>query len=180
MHEAAIKDLQMNAEQVVITYLEMNERPSLPQVLPRVRNYVLMGVPEVTIGFYRYLYDAVGRPWYWTDRKKLSDEELEKIIHDPAVDIFVLYVGGSPAGFYELDYRDMPTAELAYFGIMPEFIGKSLGPYLLTQAIEMLWQRAPRRVLVNTCTLDHPKALPLYQRFGFHPYDRRETTSLDP
>ncbi len=57
---------------------------------------------------------------------------------------------------------------------MPEFIGLALGPYLLGQAIEALWQKEPSRVLVNTCTLDHPKALPLYQRFGFRPYDRQE------
>ena len=169
------KDHPINDEPVVITYLEMTERPSLSQTSPKVRNYALIGAPEVTIGFYRYLYDAVGRPWHWTDRKNLSDQELGKIIHDPAVEIFVLYVGGSPAGFYELDYRSMPTAELAYFGIMPEFIGKTLGPHLLTEAIEMLWQKGPNRVLVNTCTLDHPKALPLYQRFGFRPYDRKET-----
>ena len=165
----------MDDKPVVITYLEMTERPSLPHPSPKAHNYALMRAPEVTIGFYRYLYDAVGRSWYWTDRKKLSDEELAKIIHDPAVEIFVLYVGGSPAGFYELDYRAMPTAELAYFGLMPEFIGLTLGPYLLAQAIEMLWQKGPNRVLVNTCTLDHPKALPLYQRFGFRPYDRQET-----
>ena len=168
------KNDPMNDEPVVITYLEMTERPSLPQLAPKVPNYALMGAQEITLGFYRYLYDAVGRPWHWTDRKKLSDEELVKIIHGPAVEVFVLYVGGSPAGFYELDYRTLPTAELAYFGLMPEFIGLTLGPYLLAQAIEMLWQKGPTRVLVNTCTLDHPKALPLYQRFGFRPYDREE------
>jgi predicted N-acetyltransferase YhbS len=68
----------------------------------------------------------------------------------------------------------MPTAELAYFGIMPEFIGMGLGPYLLGQALDMLWHKEPARVLVNTCTLDHPKALPLYQRFGFRPYDQQK------
>ncbi len=166
---------QMDDEQVVVTYLEMLERGSLPHVVPKTRNHALIGAHDITVGFYRYLYDAVGRPWYWTDRKKLSDEELAEIIQDEAVETYVLYVGGVPAGFYELDFRPLPaTAELAYFGIMPEFIGLGLGPYLLGQALEMLWHREPARVLVNTCTLDHPRALPLYQRFGFRPYDQQK------
>jgi hypothetical protein len=27
---------------------------------------------------------------------------------------------------------------------------------------------------VNTCTLDHPRALPAYQSWGFHPVRREE------
>lgn len=169
---------QMDDEPVIVTYLEMLERGSLPHIVPKARRHALIGAHDITLGFYRYLYDAVGRPWYWTDRKKLSDGELAEIIQDDAVEVYVLYVGGVPAGFYELNFRPMtdavPTAELAYFGIMPEFIGMGLGPYLLGQALDMLWHREPGRVLVNTCTLDHPKALPLYQRFGFRPYDRKE------
>ncbi|MDE0725160.1 MAG: GNAT family acetyltransferase [Alphaproteobacteria bacterium] len=165
---------QMDDEPVMITYLEMTQRPSLPQIIPKARKYALLGAHEMTVGFYRYLYDAVGRPWYWTDRKRLSDQELAVIIEDDGVEIYVLYIGGAPAGFYELDARQMPTVDLAYFGIMPDYIGLGLGPYLLVQAIDMMWQKEPDRVTVNTCTLDHPKALPLYQRMGFQPYDRQE------
>ncbi len=165
---------QTNDETVIVTYLEMRDRPSLPHLVPKIPRHALMRAHDISVAFYRYLYDAVGRPWYWTDRKKLSDPELAEIIHADAVEVYVLYVGGIPAGFYELDARDMPDMELAYFGIMPEFIGHGLGPYLLSQALETMWQRDPERVLVNTCTLDHPKALPMYQRFGFRPYDRQE------
>ncbi|MBT4691270.1 MAG: GNAT family N-acetyltransferase [Rhodospirillaceae bacterium] len=164
----------MDDAPVIITYLEMLARPSLPQIVPKTRQYALMGAHDISVNFYRYLYDAVGRPWYWTDRKKLSDEELANIIQDDKVEVYVLYVGGTPAGFFELDGRRMPDLELAYFGIMPDYIGLGLGPYLLVQALDMMWQKEPDRVLVNTCTLDHPKALPLYQRMGFRPYDRQE------
>ena len=165
---------QMDGEPVIVTYLEMTERPPLAQIVPKARKYALLGTHNITVGFYRYLYDAVGRPWYWTDRKKLSDGELAVILQDRGVEVYVLYVDGAPAGFFELDARQMPTVELAYFGIMPDFIGLGLGPYLLVQAVDMLWQKKPDRILVNTCTLDHPKALPMYQRMGFRPYDRRE------
>ena len=165
---------QLDDQPVIVTYLEMTERPSLPHIVPKARQYALMRAHEMSVNFYRYLYDAVGRPWYWTDRKKLSDNELSVIIQDDEVEIYVLYVGGAPAGFYELDARRMPEVELAYFGIMPNYIGLGLGPYLLVQALDMMWQKEPDRVLVNTCTLDHPRALPMYQRMGFRPYDRVE------
>jgi hypothetical protein len=36
------------------------------------------------------------------------------------------------------------------------------------------WAQPISKLLVNTCTLDHPRALPLYQRLGFTPYSREE------
>lgn len=155
---------------VTITYLEMTERPTLPRIEPAAERLALVPARQPTVSYYRYLYDAVGRPWLWTDRKKHSDDELAAIVHDPRVGIFVLHVDGVPAGYFELDRRPAPDVDLAYFGIMPEFIGKRLGPYLLSQAIEEAWRQAPARLTVNTCTLDHPKALALYERFGFRPY----------
>ena len=152
----------------------MHERPALPRIEPAARQYALIGAAGITVPFYRFLYDAVGRPWYWTDRKTVSDEDLAAILGDPAVDVYVVYVDGTPAGYFELDARKPGTIDLAYFGIMPDFIGHRLGPWLLAQAIDMAWDREPQRLTVNTCTLDHPKALPMYQRFGFQPYDRVE------
>ena len=159
---------------VVITFLEMLEKPKLPRIEPAGRRLALLKCHRPTLSYYRYLYDAVGRSWLWTDRLKLSDAELEAIIHDPAVELYVLYVDGVPAGFFELDERVPCEVNIAYFGLVPAFIGQGLGPYLLGQAVEAAWEREPARVTVNTCTLDHPKALPLYQRFGFHPYSRRQ------
>ena len=164
-------------DEVVITYLEMREKPTLAHVVPGAQQMALLRCHEPTAAFYRYLYDAVGRIWFWTDRKQLDDTALEAIIQDASVDVFVLYIGGVPAGYFELDRRQMPEIDLAYFGIVPEFIGQRLGPYLLTQAIEEAWRHEPDRLTVNTCTLDHPKALPMYQRFGFHPYDRSRVSA---
>jgi hypothetical protein len=35
-------------------------------------------------------------------------------------------------------------------------------------------------VTVETCTLDGAAALPLYQRMGFEPYDRKDKTMVLP
>jgi GNAT superfamily N-acetyltransferase len=160
-----------------ITFLEMRaqsvHRPTPPFDLAKGRVAVLKA-DNPPIHFYRYLYDAVGSPWHWVDRKRLSDAELGAIIHDPKLEIFVLYVEGCPAGYAELDFRGLPTADLAYFGLMPEYLGRRLGAFFLSTAISTMWSKGAERLKVNTCTLDHPRALPLYQQMGFTPYAQRE------
>ena len=39
----------------------------------------------------------------------------------------------------------------------------------------LAWESSPNKVTVNTCTLDHPAALPLYQKLGFTPIGQSET-----
>ncbi len=164
-----------------ITYLEMRSRPSLPPAHPPSNlSVALMRCHRPTVAFYRFLYDTVGAPWLWWERRVLNDAELAEIVQDDLVEIYVLYVEGQPAGYAELDRRKMPETELAYFGLMPEFIGRRLGPYLLASAIDIAWTQEPTRLWVNTNTLDHPKALPLYQRMGFVPYAQERKVIDDP
>ncbi len=165
---------------VTVTYLEMTEPHGLPPVPTPNLKLALMRAVEPTVHFYRYLYDVVGRQWKWIDRKRISDDALRAIIHDDKVEIYVVYVDGVPAGYAEIDFREFPkVVDLAYFGLVADFIGRGLGPWLLTWTIAAMWRGGPARITVNTCTLDHPSALPLYQRMGFSPYDRRETWITD-
>jgi len=165
---------------VTIMFLRMSEKPALQALPAPAIPHAIQRAEAPTVSFYRYLYDAVGRDWGWLDRKKLSDTELKNILDDKDTEIYVLSIKGVPAGYAELNFKHFPReVDLAYFGIMPEFIGMKLGPYFLNWAISQAWLRNPDCVTVNTCTLDHPKALPLYQRFGFVPYKQREL-AIDP
>ena len=152
-----------------VTFLEMHADPRL-HVAPPAAQLALLRARNMPLHFYRYMYDAVGRDYVWVNRKRFTDEDLARVIHDAGVEIYVLYVGGVPAGFAELDFRDAGSGELAYMGLVPEFVGQGLGEYLLAQAIEIAWQHPITRLKVQTCTMDHPRALGLYQRMGFSPY----------
>ena len=156
---------------VTVTYLQMLEQPARgPARPPRLTEKIaLMRAERPTVGFYRYLYNAVGAPWAWYERNQLSDEALAAIVQDELVEVCVLYYGGTPAGYAELDFRREGEVELAYFGLIPDYIGLGLGGYMLNWAIDTAWTRAPRRLCVHTCTLDHPSALPIYQKAGFVP-----------
>lgn len=157
------------AGEVIVTYLEMGSRPSLAVTRPH-RSGMLLRLELPTVSFYRYLYELVGGPWGWHDRLDLPDDELLAIITDPAVEIFVLYHGGAPAGFFELDRREPGEIELAHFGLAPEWIGRGYGKPLLAAAIEAAWDHEPERVWVRSSSRDHPRGLLTYQWAGFVPY----------
>lgn len=166
-----------------VSYLEMRERPKGRHVPSPGGKLALIRAEPPTVAFYRYLFEAVGEAWFWCGRRVLSDEELAKIIRDPQVEIYVLYVNGVPAGFSEIDLRRRPAdgiAEVAYLGLVPEFIGRGYGNYLMHWTVDAAWQHKPRVVTVNTCTLDHPHALPFYQRSGFTVVGHEQRTVVDP
>jgi GNAT superfamily N-acetyltransferase len=163
-----------------ITYLEMLERPAGRRVPAPLDRLALMQVEACTVSFYRYLYETVGEPWLWFERRLIDDVAVAAEIHKPTIEIFVLYVRGVPAGFFELDTAIPRETKLCYFGLIPDFIGRQLGPYLLQAAIDRAWSRPIDRFWLHTSTFDHPKALRTYQRAGFVVYARRQVRFDDP
>ena len=166
--------------ETTVTYLEMREQPVRPTAPSPsgCAKLALLRAEKPTLSFYRYLYGVVGDKLNWTDRLLLDDDELRAIIHDPLVEIYVLYLGGVPAGFTEIDRRRDGEIELVYLGLAPEFIGLGWGRYLLDWAIHTAWSHGPKRLWLHTCDLDGPRALPLYQRAGFVAYDQKNEKVL--
>jgi GNAT superfamily N-acetyltransferase len=158
----------------VVTFLEMTRPPSALPPPPPKEKIAILKTERPPVHFYRYLYDRIGHDYKWVDRKKVSDTVLAEILRDPLVEIFVLYADGCPAGMAELDFRAGGIGQLAYFGLLPEFVGRRLGFFFLYHATINAWDKPITKLLVNTCTLDHPRALPLYQRVGFEPYARED------
>jgi GNAT superfamily N-acetyltransferase len=159
---------------MTVTFLEMTARPSaLPPPFPRGKIAFLRS-EHPPVHFYRYLYDTVGGKYFWVDRKKISDDKLAEIIQAPDNHLYILYTEGTPGGMAELEFRGDGSANISYFGLTPEATGRRLGYFFLYQTCMSAWAQPISKLLVNTCTLDHPRALPLYQRVGFRPYSREE------
>jgi GNAT superfamily N-acetyltransferase len=153
--------------------LAMPARPPRPRASPPRPGIAVVEAKRISASFYRYLYDTVGAPWCWTGRRLIGDEELLRRLHVPGVEVDVLWVEGVPAGYAELSAEDMPAVWIAYFGLLPEFIGHGLGRYLLDWSVDRAWDMGAAEVRVQTCDLDHPAALPNYQRAGFRGRDER-------
>src|SRR5437762_1671777 len=161
------------ARAVTTWYLEMLSpqqlRPAkLPVAEARVERADIPS-PELS----RFLYTAVGGQWYWWARLEWNYWRWLEYLDRPAVETLVLYVSGTPAGYDELEVQPDDNVEVAYFGLLPHFIGEGLGRYLLTAGVVSAWDQGARRVWVHTCSLDGPHALANYLARGFSQYDQR-------
>ncbi len=135
--------------ETVVTFLEMNVEAIHHVSPPANLKLMLLRAENISVDFYRFLYGAVGRNINWHDRSHFSDAELAAEIHAEGVEIWVLYVGGQPAGYFELVPREENSIEIEYFGLIPEFQGKGLGKWLLAEAIRAAWAKLPKRVIVK-------------------------------
>jgi GNAT superfamily N-acetyltransferase len=162
--------------EIAVTFLAMEGRPGYPRPhLPTGPASALIGAERPPAWYFLHLYDTVGRDYDWNDRHDQPRAELEAFLHDPAVTLYSFMRAGWPHGFFVLDGRVPGRCDLAYFGLVPEAIGRGLGTFLLQTAVHMAWDRPGTGLVgVSTNTLDHPRALSLYQKAGFVPV-RRET-----
>ena len=92
----------------------------------------------------------------------------------------VIDPSGEEAGMLELDFRSRGDCLIRFLGLVPELAGRGHGRWLFAQALALCWRETVGRVRVNTCTLDHPAALPSYLRAGFSARARAFESFPDP
>lgn len=151
---------------VHVWHLELRDQSTSTQPfseLPYELCKATVQLPELN----RMLYVAVGAPWLWYERLAWSYAEWQTFLQRDNVETWIAYDGATPVGYFELEAQPRATAEICYFGLLPEFIGKGYGAHLLRDAIQKAWQLGAERVWLHTCTLDHPSALSNYQARGF-------------
>jgi GNAT superfamily N-acetyltransferase len=167
--------------EVTRTYLQLNHADEFNAAFLTDAGAQIARLQNCPASFYRYLYSEVGRLYHWIDRLCWTDEEIRAHLAQNSLSLFVLYYEGAPAGYFELSKDEDGSTELAYFGLMQEFLGKGLGKHLLSAAIEQAWQDGASRVWLHTCTLDDPAALPNYMKRGFKPFNEETyVTTISP
>ena len=141
---------------------------------PRVR---LKEIPDCSPSFYRHLYVEVGKNYHWIDRLPWTDEQIAAHLQLTENSLWLMTYDDATAGYFELRRCEDGSGEIAYFGLLPEFIGRGLGKHLLTCATQQAWADGANRVWLHTCTLDDPAALPNYLRRGFRPFKTETYTA---
>jgi GNAT superfamily N-acetyltransferase len=164
----------------VVTCLQMLAPPATVDDIAPAMDLRIKQWQSPSIHAYRQLYRAVGEDWLWVSRLVMADEDLAAIIGHPHVEIYVLRQENESLGLLELDFRVEGECELAFFGLVPQAIGKGVGRLLMSHAIRTAWSRPIGRFWVHTCHLDSPQALTFYQRSGFVPYETLVEVMEDP
>ena len=116
---------------VTITHLELaaaewTRRGLAPDIAVDIVHQV-----APTAAQYLDLYDRVGRPWLWYERRLLADDTLTALINRPGHELHIARHDGALVGYFEL-YEN----EIVFFGLTPDYIGRRVGPWLLDRAIE--------------------------------------------
>ncbi|HKP39227.1 MAG TPA: GNAT family N-acetyltransferase [Pyrinomonadaceae bacterium] len=156
--------------EVTRTYLEMRDPSELQPARsddPLIR---IEPQPDCSVELFRMLYAEVGRNYHWIDRLPWTDEDIAKHLLQPEISLWLMTYDDQKAGYFELRKCEDGSTEVAYFGLLAEFLGRGLGKHLLTRAVEQAWEDGAKRVWLHTCTLDDPAAMPNYLKRGFKPF----------
>lgn len=160
----------------VVTYLETRERPK-PRPAPDAQGLQMVRWREVAPAKYRLLFERVGANWLWYSRLAMDDAtllanvaEVHAVIDRRRIEV----------GMLELDFREPRQCLIRFLGLVPELAGRGHGKWLFAQALALAWRPGVERVHVNTCSLDHPAALPSYLKAGFRPCRRAFESFPDP
>lgn len=163
---------------LITTYLEMRSPNELCPKRCADARFQIRQQTQRDWRFNRDLYFRVGERWDWIDKRPWTEAQWKEYAAAPELRTFAAYYGDALAGYYELRCDTEGGVEIAYFGLLPQFIGRGLGGALLTSAIEQGWSRhggiSPKRVWVHTCNRDHPQALANYQARGMLVYKVEE------
>ena len=162
--------------EVTRTYLEMRDVAELKAARSNDSRIRVKQIHDCSPSLYRQLYVEVGRSYHWIDRLPWTDEQIRAHLNQPEISVWLMTYDDATAGYFELRKCEDGSVEIAYFGLLPEFLGRGLGKHLLICATERAWADGASRVWLHTCTLDDPAAMPNYLKRGFRPFKTEKYT----
>ncbi len=160
-------------EKILRNYLEIKSINELSEVQKPFDNFHLIEDKKKDFQLNKFFYKQIGKNHKWTDRLCWTDKNWIEYISNPSLHTFVLKKDDEPIGFFELIHHvEKKETEIAYLGLLEEFIGNKYGGYILSQAIKKSFKfTGVERVWVHTCSLDHKNALKNYLSRGMKVYN---------
>ena len=164
--------------QIERNYLEIKSLSNLVEAKKPLDNLLLQKVDPPDFQLNKFFYKEIGKKHRWVDRLVWSDKNWNDYLNTTGISTFILKYDKDLVGFFEQIYhKNNFETEIAFFGILEEYIGKKLGSYLLSEAIKKSFEFGSKRVWVHTCSLDHKNALSNYISRGMQIY-KTETVKI--
>ena len=159
-------------------YLEINSLKNLNQSISPDQSLILKKVDPPDIELNKFFYKNVGKNHRWVDRLAWNNLKWMSYLENKNVHTFILKLNEELVGYFEV-VNDFSTSssEIAYFGILDDYIGKKFGSYFLSEAIKKCFELNSKKVWVHTCSLDHKHALKNYLNRGMKIF-KEETINL--
>jgi ribosomal protein S18 acetylase RimI-like enzyme len=154
-------------EEIYRKYLEIKSLEGLKEVIRPSENYSINLVTSNEFQLNKFFYKNIGKKHKWVDRLIWTDQNWIDYVSNKKLSTFILKDAEELVGYFELIfYQDIRESEIAYLGILEEYLGKKLGGYLLSEAIKKSFSLGSKRVWVHTSSLDHKNALKNYLARG--------------
>tara|TARA_Y100001970_G_scaffold95619_1_gene120429 strand:+ start:602 stop:1105 length:504 start_codon:yes stop_codon:yes gene_type:complete len=155
------------SNQIQRNYLEIKSINELIEVKKPIESLNLKKVEPADFQLNKFFYKEIGKKHRWLDRLIWSDKNWTDYTNSSNVFTYILKNKDDLVGYFEQNiYSKNNECEIAYFGILEEYIGKKIGAYLLSEAIKKSFNNGSERIWVHTCSLDHKHALDNYLSRG--------------
>ena len=149
------------------SYLEISSINDLLVKNKPFSNLFLEKVNPPNFQLNKFFYKEIGKKHSWTDRLVWEDKKWIDYLENSGVNTYILKHNKDFIGYFEQIFdKNKLDCEIAYFGILEEYIGKKMGGYLLSEAIKISFNIGSKRIWVHTCSLDHKNALQNYLSRG--------------
>tara|TARA_X000000368_G_scaffold405269_1_gene382220 strand:- start:542 stop:1054 length:513 start_codon:yes stop_codon:yes gene_type:complete len=166
-------------EEVIRNYLEIKSLDKLLIKKKPDQKYNLEKVLKYDFQLNKFFYKQIGKNHHWKDRLIWSDNKWISYVSNPTVSTFILKENENLVGFFELIYHKKKfEIEIAYLGLLNEYLNRKLGGYLLSEAIKISFSyKNVSRVWVHTCSLDHKNALKNYLSRGMKVFNTEKVVA---
>ena len=151
-------------EKIERYYLEIYSINSLNTKSLPSKNLAIEESNKKNFDLNKFFYKQIGKQHQWIDRLTWQDKNWIDYVSKKNLKTFILKQNNDYVGYFELIF-DKNVCEIAYFGILKEYIGKGYGGFLLSEALKIGFKNA-NRIWVHTCSLDHPNAIENYKSRG--------------
>ena len=159
-------------------YLEINSPQELKEPKKLSTGYKILKIDPPDFQLNKFFYKNVGKKHHWIDRLIWTEDQWTDYVLNSKVETYILKKVNEMTGYFELIYhKDINEVEIAYLGLLEEYLNKKLGSFLLSSAIKKSFLKNPKRVWVHTCSLDHKNALNNYLSRGMKVF-KEETLSI--
>ena len=166
------------SKKVERNYLEIKSLEDLNYTNKSPKGYSIQIVQPEDFQLNKFFYKGIGKKHHWVDRLIWTEKQWINYISDGRVKTYVLKKNDDLAGYFELIiHKDKNEVEIAYLGLLENYLNQKLGSYLLSSAIKNSFLHKPNRVWVHTCSLDHKHALKNYLSRGMKIF-KKEIISL--
>ena len=160
-------------EKVFRNYLEIDNIGDFRESQKPFQDLSLKKINPKEFLLNKFFYKNIGKKHQWNDRLIWSERNWIDYVSDKKLSTFVLKKNREIAGYFEMIFREeIKEVEIAYFGILEEYLGKGMGGYLLSEAIKRSFLLGSKRIWLHTCSLDHENALKNYLSRGMRVFKK--------